>query len=167
MRSILGILLTLITLSSCIKEKQIGVELGIGDLVPDFTVIMNDGSQVTGASLREGVSVIVFFTTQCPDCRAVLPHIQKIYDDYVGKGVRFALISREDPQSNISAYWEAKHFTMPYSAQEDRKVYEQFAKTRVPRVYLTKEGLIKSIFTDSPVPDYETLYENLNSLLAD
>ena len=167
MRRVFGILLMLFTLSSCIKERQTGAELGIGDLVPDFTVIMNDGGQVTGASLREGVSVIVFFTTQCPDCRAALPHIQRLYDEYAGKGVRFALISREDPQSNISAYWEANSFTMPYSAQEDRKVYEQFAKTRVPRVYFTKEGLIKSIFTDSPVPDYETLYESLNSLLAD
>lgn len=167
MRRVLGILLMLFTLSSCIKERQTGAELGLGDQVPDFTVIMNNGSQVTGASLREGVSVIVFFTTQCPDCRAALPHIQRLYDEYAGKGVRFTLISREDPQSNISTYWEVNGFTMPYSAQEDRKVYEQFAKTRVPRVYLTKEGLIKSIFTDSPVPDYETLYESLNSLLAD
>ena len=167
MKRVLHILLLVLSLSSCIKEKQKGADLGVGDIIPDFTVTMNDGSQVTGVMLREGVSVIVFFTTQCPDCRQTLPHIQRLYEEYAGKGVRFALISREDTQSNISAYWEGNLFTMPYSAQEDRKVYEQFAKTRVPRVYLTKEGLIKSIFTDSPVPDYETLYESLNSLLAD
>ena len=165
MKLVLHILLVVLSLSSCIKEKQSGVDLGVGDLIPDFTVTMNDGSQVTGAMLREGVSVIVFFTTQCPDCRQTLPHIQRLYEEYAGKGVRFALISREDTQSNISAYWEGNLFTMPYSAQEDRKVYELFAKTRVPRVYLTKEGLIKSIYTDSPVPDYDTLYESLNILL--
>lgn len=165
MKCVLHILLLVLSLSSCIKEKQKGADLGVGDLIPDFTVTMNDGTQVTGALLREGVSVIVFFTTQCGDCRETLPHIQQLYDEYALKGVRFALISREDTQSNISAYWEGNLFTMPYSAQEDRKIYELFAKTRVPRVYLTKEGLIKSIYTDSPVPDYDTLYESLNILL--
>ena len=165
MKRVLHILLLVLSLSSCIKEKQKGADLGVGDIIPDFTVTMNDGSQVTGVMLREGVSVIVFFTTQCPDCRQTLPHIQRLYEEYAGKGVRFALISREDTQSNISAYWEGNLFTMPYSAQEDRKIYELFAKTRVPRVYLTKEGLIKSIYTDSPVPDYDTLYESLNILL--
>lgn len=165
MKCVLHILLLVLSLSSCIKEKQKGADLGVGDIIPDFTVTMNDGTQVTGALLREGVSVIVFFTTQCGDCRETLPHIQQLYDEYALKGVRFALISREDTQSNISAYWEGSLFTMPYSAQEDRKIYELFAKTRVPRVYLTKEGLIKSIYTDSPVPDYDTLYESLNILL--
>lgn len=165
MKCVLHILLLVLSLSSCIKEKQKGADLGVGDIIPDFTVTMNDGTQVTGALLREGVSVIVFFTTQCGDCRETLPHIQQLYDEYALKGVRFALISREDTQSNISAYWEGNLFTMPYSAQEDRKIYELFAKTRVPRVYLTKEGLIKSIYTDSPVPDYDTLYESLNILL--
>ena len=157
----------LFTLSSCIKEGQKGADLGVGDPIPDFTVSMNDGTIVTGAMLRDRVSVIVFFTTQCPDCREALPHIQRLYEEYAEKGVKFALISREDPQSSVAAYWEKNSFTMSYSAQKDRKIYELFAKTRVPRVYLTRKGLIKSIFTDSPVPDYETLYGSLNSLLMD
>ena len=167
MKHLLYILSCFVALSSCIKEKQLGVDLGVGDMIPDFTVTMNDGNQVTGSQLREGVSVIVFFTTQCPDCRQVLPHIQRLYDECADKGVRFVLISREDPQESVSAYWLSNRFTMPFSAQQDREVYELFAKTRVPRVYLIKEGLIKSIFTDSPVPDYETLCEFLNSLLVD
>ena len=167
MKHFLHILLLMLSLSSCIKEKQKGADLSVGDLVPDFTVAMNDGTPVTGALLREGVSVIVFFTTQCPDCREVLPHIQRLYDEYAVKGVRFALISREDSQGNISSYWEEKGFTTPYSAQTDRKVYELFAQTRVPRVYLSKDGVIKYIFTDSPIPDYKALFESLNSLLFD
>ena len=37
---------------------------------------------------------------------------------------------------------------MPYSAQSDRDIYELFARTRVPRVYICKDGQIKQIFTD-------------------
>ena len=166
MRRVLHILLLSFALVSCIKEGQKGTDLGVGDYVPDFNVIMNDGNAVTGASLREGVSVIVFFTTQCPDCREVLPHIQRLYDEYAVKGVRFALISREDTQSNISTFWEDNDLTMPYSAQTDRKVYELFAQTRVPRVYFCQEGVIKAIFTDQPEnPDYDIMKEALENLI--
>jgi hypothetical protein len=48
---------------------------------------------------------------------------------------------------------------MPYSAQSDRKIYELFAKTRVPRVYFVKEGVIRKIFTDSPAPVYDNLVQ--------
>ena len=140
--------------------------MGVGDSVPDFTVTMNDGSQVTGASLREGVSVIVFFTTQCPDCREVLPHIKMFYDEYAGKGVRFALISREDTEKNIYSFWKDNGFTMPFSAQADRRIYELFARSRVPRVYICRDGVIKYIFTDKPsIPTYELLSASLEEVL--
>ena len=85
MKRCLHILLFVFALSSCIKEQQKGADLGIGDKIPDFTVTMSDGTQVTGALLRKGVSVIVFFTTQCPDCQETLPHIQQIYNEYAEK----------------------------------------------------------------------------------
>ena len=151
---------------SCIKEGQKGADLGVGDSVPDFTVTMNDGSQVTGASLREGVSVIVFFTTQCPDCRETLPNIQRLYQEYASEDVKFALISREDTEENIYSFWKDNGFTMPFSAQADRRIYELFARSRVPRVYICRDGVIKYIFTDKPsIPTYELLSASLEEVL--
>ena len=144
-------------LSSCIKENQTGADLVVGDVVPDFTAVMSDGSEVTGAQLREGVSCIVFFTTACPDCRQVLPHMQRLCNEYQSQGVRFAFISREEGAESIQQYWMENGYTMPFSAQSDRRIYELFAATRVPRVYICRDGLIKSIFTDSPTPSYEEL----------
>ena len=153
-------------LTSCIKEKQTGADLAVGDCIPDFEVTMNDGSIVSGASLREGVSFIVFFTTACPDCRETLPRIQQIYDEYSGKGVRFILISREEGLDTISDYWSQSGFTMPYSAQTDRRIYELFARTRVPRIYICRDGIIMSIFTDQPHnPTYEVLSAALEETL--
>ena len=152
-------------LLSCIKDDPTGNDLVVGNLVPDFTVLMNDGSTVSGASLRSGVSCIVFFYTGCPDCQRTLPAIQRIYDEYSVQGVSFALISREESDETISQYWQSNGYTMPYSAQTDRKVYELFAQTRVPRVYICNDGVIKHIFTDTPAPpsyeDIKTAIEEL------
>ena len=160
----LALILAMVSLISCIKDKESGVELVPGDRIPEFSVIMNDGTQVNGPMLHEGLSCVVFFTTKCSDCKKALPEIQKFYDAYVQEGVTFVLISREDPYESVSAYWSANNFTMPYSAQSDRSIYELFAKTRVPRIYLAKDGVIKSIFTDSPVPDYEVLAEAVEAI---
>ena len=160
MKRLFAYSLVIFCLFSCIKDKPLGAELAVGDRIPDFVVTMNDGTEVSGEDLREGVSVIMFFTTGCPDCRQTLPEIQKLYDEYLPQGVHFALISREEGAETIGCFWEEQGLTMPYSAQRDRSVYELFAKTRVPRVYITEWGTIKSIFTDIPeTPSYEAMKE--------
>lgn len=140
--------------SSCIREKSTGADLVVGDLIPDFEVSMNDGTIVSASQLKKGSSVIVFFTTACPDCRNTLPGVQKIYDEYIDAGVSFALISRAETLETILPYWESEGFTMPFSPQEDRRIYELFASSRVPRVYICKDGIINTIFTDLPESPY-------------
>ena len=165
MKKIVLMIMMATVLSSCIKDRQTGDDLVIGSHIPDFTISNNDGSMVSGESLRDGVSCIVFFYTGCPDCQKTLPAVQKIYDEYSVRGVSFALISREETEDTISPYWQSNGYTMPYSAQSDRRVYELFARTRVPRVYICKEGIIKHIFTDMPAPpsyeDIKTAIEEL------
>ena len=166
MKRTISYLIAVLSLFSCIKEKPKGADLDAGDMIPDFTVAVSDGTSLTGAQLRDGVSCIVFFTTICPDCRETLPHIQKLYDEYADKGVRFAIISREDGYESVSTYWREQGFTMPYSAQSDRTVYELFARSRVPRVYICRDGVIKYIFTDQPAnPTYEVLRAVLEEML--
>ena len=156
----------LAALTGCIKEKQTGAELKVGDILPDFEVVMNDGSVVTDDMLKESVSVVMFFHTSCPDCQQVLPQMQKIYDEYASEGVKFALISREDSDMSIDAFWNEKGLKMPYSAQTTRKIYEKFASERIPRVYICeKGGIIRYIFTDNPNPSYDDIKVSLDSLI--
>lgn len=160
------LLTAVLSLTSCIKEKQTGADLSVGDRIPDFTVEVSDRTTLTGALLREGVSLIMFFTTECPDCQETLPVVQTLYNEYIGQGVKFALISREQSEDSISSYWLSQGFTMPYSAQSDRTIYELFARSRVPRVYICRDGVIKYIFTDKPsIPTYELLSASLEEVL--
>ncbi len=142
------------------------MELVVGDRLPDFEVVMNDGSVVDDVILSEGVSVVMFFHTSCPDCQQALPRMQQIYDEYISKGVYFAFISREESMVDIESYFNEKGLKLPYSAQNDRKVYEQFAQTRIPRIYICeKGGIIRYIFTDDPVPTYDLLKSSLDSVI--
>ena len=153
---------------SCINEEQGSTDdvVVVGDRLPDFSVTMNNGTVVTGAQLRETVSVVLFFHSSCPDCRQALPRVQRLYDEYLLQGVQFALISRAEESPSIAEYWLEQGFSMPYSAQKDRAVYELFAKSRVPRIYISDDsGVVRTIFTDNPVPTYEELVDALTRLL--
>ena len=166
------LLISALLMVSCIKDDVRGADLKVGDSLPDFEVVMSDGTTVSDDSLKGSVSVIVFFSTICPDCQQVLPVIQQIYDEYAQKGVRFALISREQRKEDkgtaegVEAFWRQNNLTMPYSAQKDRHVYSKFASEAIPRVYICdKDGIIRYIFTDDPIPTYDDLMYSLESLI--
>ncbi len=152
-------------LAGCINEDARGADLKTGDKLPGFEVIMNDGTIVSNEDLKGGVSVVMFFHTACPDCQKTLPVMQRIYDEYSLKGVKIAIISREEGEDDISPYWNSNNLKMPYSAQNDRSVYELFARTGIPRVYINdRNGIIRYIFTDNPVPSYDDLKSALDSI---
>ena len=166
MKKFLTVILIICAAAGCIKEYPAGSDIKIGDPLPVFEVMMNDGSSVSDVSLRGDVSIVMFFHTSCPDCQQVLPVMQCIYDEYTLEGLKTALISREENSDDISAYWSENGLNMPYSAQKDRKIYELFAASRIPRIYISDEnGTVRYIFTDDPVPSYNDLKSSLESLI--
>lgn len=148
------------------EEDQGTVNLQAGDHVPAFSVLMNDGQTVTDGSLKGKPSLIVFFYTKCSDCQKELPVLQRIYADY-GKEINMVCISREEGAVDVAAYWAENHFTLPYSAQQDRTIYHLFAKSGVPRVYVVDRDLvIRTVFTDNPLASYEDLSDAIEAHLS-
>lgn len=175
--------LVAVCLTSCIKDRiPQGADLEAGDRLPEFSVTMDDGSTISTADMLGGISCIVFFHTGCPDCQKTLPLIQQLYDRYsvseqtsgnntisdeagsntvpdIAAGqVRFLCISREEDAGSVEEYWTEHGYTMPYSAQESREIYNLFATYAVPRIYISDiDGVIRSIWTDNPLPTFDEL----------
>lgn len=158
-KAICFLLLVCVGITACIDDdaEEGTVDLKAGDALPAFSVMRDDGQTVTDGSLKGKVSLIVFFNTGCPDCRKELPVLQKIYEDYSSQ-INIICISREEKAADIAGYWESNRLSLPYSAQENRTVYYLFAKSGIPRVYITDKNLvIRNVFTDSPLAGYETI----------
>lgn len=137
--------LVMVALTGCINEREEPVwSLQVGDRLPEFEVVLNNGDQVTTESLRDSESVIVFFNTSCGDCRRELPEIQKLYDECLlqNRLVRFICISREEGAASVAKFWDENHLTMPYSAQPDRRIYNLFASSGIPRIYEADKDLM-------------------------
>ena len=159
------ILLSLISAVSCgFDDPENNFELKVGDPVPNFTVLLSDGTAVSSSEMNDGVALIMFFHTGCKDCQNTLPEVQKIYDEYKDR-VSVLLVSREQAYDEVQAYWLEKGYTLPYSPQQDRVIYNLFATSRVPRVYVCKDGKITSCYKDDPIPSYDDLKSDIQAQL--
>lgn len=162
---IIFLLICLICAVSCVfDDPKQDFELKVGDSIPDFTVLMSDGTVMKSTDLNAGVSLIMFFHTGCKDCQNTLPGVQQIYDEYKGR-INVFLASREQAYDQVQAYWDEKGYTLPYSPQQDRVIYNLFATSRVPRVYVCKDGKITSCYKDDPIPSYEDLNSDIQAQL--
>lgn len=154
---------------SCIVDEEEpveGNELVVGDRIPFFSVVMNNGEKIGNEDLKGKISLIVFFNTACKDCQQELPIVQRFYESYAQYPL--LCISREEGASSVAEYWKHASFTMPYSAQDNRTVYQLFARQVIPRIYIIdKEGLIRYIFTDNPLATYTDLVHAVDRLETD
>lgn len=83
MKNIISLLFLLpLLFSSCVTENDDREwVLPAGSRLPWFSVVMNDGRAVTQDDFPGRTGIIVFFNTDCPDCRRELPLLQQAYED--------------------------------------------------------------------------------------
>ena len=155
-------------LSGCVNEDTPDEEgITVGDYLPPFAVIMDNGKQITSGDFIGKVGFIIFFNTNCKDCRKELPEVEKLWEEFKDNAdVLIVAISREESEEEIIKYWEENNLTVPFSPQTDREIYSLFARSSIPRIYITdKTG--KVIFTsdDTDLPSFATLSSKIESVL--
>ncbi len=148
-------LLCLLTVgcSSINDNQEVTERVKVGDRVPSFSVdVVDNGSHYTFSTGHlSGETVIVLFSTLCGDCKRELPELNEYYlrhkDD---PGFQMVAISRAEGPDMVAPFWEEYHLQIPYSAQEDRHIYDLFASSIVPRVYfVSAQGIVTRVLIEN------------------
>lgn len=146
------LLCLLLTGCSSIEDDETKERVVVGDRVPLFSVEMvKDGERSTFSTAQlTGETVIVFFNTTCPDCQRDLPKLNQYYLKHkADEGFQMVAISREEGEEDVAAYWKDNGLQIPYSAQNDRRIYELFASSIIPRVYfVSAQGIVTRVFIE-------------------
>lgn len=127
---------------SCVTEEgsNSGIQNHIqpGDTIPHFTAWNPDGDSWNSAALTGKRGVIVLFTIGCPDCTRELPKIEAVWQEFNSEpDFILATFSRNDSGKEAKEYWEKQSFNMPWYADPEKKIFNLFANSYVPRIYLT------------------------------
>jgi len=146
------LLYLLLTGCSSIEDDETKERVVVGDRVPLFSVEMvKDGERSTFSTAQlTGETVIVFFNTTCPDCQRDLPKLNQYYLKHkADEGFQMVAISREEGEEDVAAYWKDNGLQIPYFAQNDRRIYELFASSIIPRVYfVSAQGIVTRVFIE-------------------
>ena len=157
MRKLLLFLMTALSVASCSSvvddEDDAKEYVKVGDHVPLFSVetVLADGSTAVFSTAQlTGETVIVLFHTGCQDCQRELPRLNAYYLRHRSEpGFQMVAISREEGAESIAAFWQAQNLSIPYSAQADRRIYNLFASSVIPRVYFcSPEGIVTKIYIE-------------------
>lgn len=160
-------------LPSCVYDSKSENELPsplwtIQQPLPSFSVTTSDGRTLTPESLKGTVAVIVFFNTNCSDCQQFLPTIEALHQQ-IQSGtfslhvpVTLLPISRAQTVEEVNRYWQQHSFSFPFAATKDHSIYQLFARSGIPRVYIaTSEGIAFQCFDDKNPPSLEILKKSI------
>lgn len=138
------------------------------EAAPDFSYKeLGSGKTMRLSDLKGKPVFINFWATWCPPCQAELKRVQKeIIDRFKGKDFVFLPISREDSYEQIKKFREKNGYTFPMGMDTDRKIFEKFATSSIPRNYIVgKDGKIVYLEIGYDEASFKALIEKIEQLL--
>lgn len=149
---------------SCESVKTTDAEkIKTGMSLPEFRAVDTDGMNYTRSKLyATGTSsLIILFDTQCGDCIRQMPEVQKAFENRTG-GTVFIGIARGADENEVLKFKEEFGITFPLCADPGKKVYNQFAESIVPRIYISdKRTTVRFVHTDESVASTEMLLNEI------
>ncbi len=89
---------------------------------------------------KEKVIIVNFWATWCPPCRAEMPSLQKLYDDYKDK-IEFIFVTNENSDT-VTRFLEKNNYTLP-SFNQYTNTPKEFNVSSIPATYIiNKKGEI-------------------------
>ena len=115
------------------------------DALPAFTVYDKDGNAVESGTLTGTPTVINFWATWCPPCRAELPDFQAAFE---ARGdVRFVMVDLTDGETEteaaVNAFLEENGYTFPVYFDKSGSAAVAMEINAIPMtVFLTADGRV-------------------------
>ncbi len=118
----------------------------VGHPAPDFTLRDLDGNLVRLSDLRGKVVFINFWATWCPPCRAEMPEIEAVHQEYQDQGVVVLGVDISEPESMVRQYIQQGGFSWTIVLDSTGEVARDYQIAAIPTsFFLDKEGIIRAV----------------------
>ena len=121
--------------------------MGIGKYVPDFTIQLLDGDELTLSSLKGKVILLDFWASWCVPCRKEMPNLKSIYKKYHSQGFEIIGISLDQDKDKALSYVEKNDLRWPVSWLERGYLGEpakQYMVNSLPSMWLIdRSGVLR------------------------
>lgn len=140
-----------------------------GEIAPDFTVQDPEGNSFNFYSVKAKVKLLDFWASWCSPCRAMIPDVKKLYDDFHDKGFEIVSISMDKSKKAwLKALEDEK---MPWKQGCDFKgadnvdvpLMKAYAFWGVPYLFLIDENnhIIMRVTGGDKIPEVRAKLESI------
>lgn len=154
------------TTKTAVSDAARSVKRGteIGSLAPHFQLTKLDGSVLSLNDLRGQPAVLVFWASWCQFCREEAPHVNKLADAYVARGVRVFGVNVHENQRRTEVGMKNFGIRYPVVRDSDGDTARDYDVEGIPTVFfLDGEGKVRYVGNGVP-SDYPA---RLDALLAE
>ena len=144
----------------------------VGDVAPDFTLELTDGTKFTLSEHRGKVVMLQFTAGWCGVCRKEMPFIERDIWQRHKENSDFVLvgIDREETKEQIDAFIKKVGTTYPIAMDTNADVFASYAlrNSGITRnVLIGKDGrivMLTRLFNDN---EFNSLVERIDAMLAE
>ena len=133
---------------------------------PAFSYLDANGTIVSTGALKGKVVFINFWATWCLPCKAEMPSLHALYQQFKNdERVVFLFLSEDDALGTAKTYLKAKQLDMPVTARSGNIAREIFSGTLPTTLILDKAG--RMVYRHEGVARYDApaFIEQLRALL--
>jgi cytochrome c biogenesis protein CcmG, thiol:disulfide interchange protein DsbE len=127
-----------------------------GFAAPDFTLKTPTGQTYTLSELHGQAVLVNLWATWCPPCRAEMPTIDKMYQEYKGQGFTVLAIDMtyQDNPLNVVPFTHEYNLTFPILLEETGKVASLYQLHSLPSSYfINRAGIIQEVVIGGPMSE--------------
>jgi cytochrome c biogenesis protein CcmG, thiol:disulfide interchange protein DsbE len=125
-------------------------------LAPDINLKTPTGEVIKLSDLRGQAVLINLWATWCPPCRAEMPAIQKLYEEYQDQGFTVLAINmtfQDDPLAVVPFMLE-NGLTFPLLLDETGQAAASYELRSLPSSYfIDREGIIQDVVVGGPMSE--------------
>jgi thiol-disulfide isomerase/thioredoxin len=127
-----------------------------GFLAPDFTLTSLDGETITLSDLRGRPVLVNIWASWCTPCKAEMPAIQKVYDQYRDQGFIVLAVNatRQDSAAAAQAFITQGGYTFPVLLDPQGEAARLYLMRALPTsAFIGRDGVVTRVVIGGPMPD--------------
>ena len=129
-------------------QQEAAVGINVGEIAPDFTLLDLDGNEVGLSEFRGEVVFVNFWATWCPPCRAEMPDIESLYQEYKDKGVVVIGIDIGESEATVRQFVQQGGYSWTFVLDSTGAVAANYNIRAIPTsFFIDREGVIQAINT--------------------
>ena len=120
--------------------------VSVGEPAPDFTLVDLDGNQVSLSDFRGETVFINFWATWCAPCRAEMPEMEAVYQEYKDKGLVVIGVDIRETKEQVLQYIQEGGYSWIFVLDATGEVTTNYRVTGIPTsFFIDREGIIQAV----------------------